>query len=135
MRDIINDYGHNAGKIWNTLFSYGSLDEEKLIKKSQLNKNEFYIGVGWLARENKISKQGLIYELNETNLTDKIGVNAGKVWNTLKSSNNETITSIAKISKISLKDAYYAIGWLARENKVEPITQNLKNQVIKFQIK
>ena len=42
MRGIINDYGHNAGKIWNTLFNYGSLNEENLIKKSQLNKSTDY---------------------------------------------------------------------------------------------
>ena len=135
MKDIINDYGQTAGKIWNTLFEYGSLDEENLIKKSHINKNEFYVGIGWLARENKISKNGPYYVLSETNLTYKIGINAGKVWNILKTSNDNSITSIAKISKISLKDAYSAIGWLARENKIKPITQNIKNQVVKFQIK
>ena len=132
MRNIINNYGRTAGKIWKTLYEHGPLDEEKLIKKSRLNKNEFYAGVGWLARENKIFKNKNIYELRETNLTGKIGGTAGKVWNALYTTQNINVSSIAKISDITLKDAYSALGWLAREDKIKT---NWENKQIKFELK
>ncbi|PNX47288.1 MAG: hypothetical protein BV456_11175 [Thermoplasmata archaeon M8B2D] len=132
MRNIINNYGRTAGKIWKTLYEYGPLDEDNLIKKSRLNKNEFYTGVGWLARENKIFKNKNIYELRETNLTGKIGGAAGKVWNALYTTKNINVSSIAKISEITLKDAYSALGWLAREDKIKT---KWENKHIKFELK
>ena len=132
MRDIINNYGRTAGKIWKTLYEYGPLDEDNLIKKNRLNKNEFYAGLGWLARENKIFKNKNIYELRETNLTGKIGGAAGKVWNALYTTQNINVSSIAKISEITLKDAYSALGWLAREDKIKT---NWENKQIKFELK
>ena len=132
MRNIVNNYGFTAGKIWKTLSTNGPLDEENLIKKNRLNKNEFYAGVGWLARENKIYKNGNIYELRETNLTQRIGGTAGKVWNTLSTTQNINVSSIAKISEITLKDAYSALGWLAREDKIKT---NWDNKQIKFELK
>jgi len=132
MRNIINNYGRTAGKIWKTLYEYGPLEEDNLIKKSRLNKNEFYAGLGWLARENKIFKNKNIYELRETNLTGKIGGAAGKVWNALYTTQNINVSSIAKISEITLKDAYSALGWLAREDKIKT---NWENKQIKFELK
>ena len=132
MRNIVDNYGLTAGKIWKTLSIYGPLNEESLIKKNRLNKNEFYAGVGWLARENKIFKNGNIYELRETNLTEKIGGAAGKVWKAIYTTQNINISSIAKISNISLKDAYSALGWLAREDKIKT---NWANKQIKFELK
>lgn len=132
MRGIINNYGRTAGKIWKILYEFGPLNEESLIKKSRLNKNEFYAGVGWLARENKIFKNKNIYELRETNLTDKIGGTAGKVWNALYTTQNINVSSIAKFSDISLKDAYSALGWLAREDKIKT---HWENKQIKFKLK
>jgi hypothetical protein len=132
MRNILNNYGRTAGKIWKTLYEYGPLDEDNLIKKNRLNKNEFYAGVGWLARENKIFKNKNIYELRETNLTGKIGGAAGKVWNALYTTQNINVSSIAKISEITLKDAYSALGWLAREDKIKT---KWENKHIKFELK
>ena len=132
MKNIIDNYGRTAGKIWKTLYEYGPLDEDNLIKKNRLNKNEFYAGVGWLARENKIFKNKNIYELRETNLTGKIGGAAGKVWNALYTTQNINVSSIAKISEITLKDAYSALGWLAREDKIKT---NWENKQIKFELK
>lgn len=69
-------------------------------------------------RENKICKTGSKYELRETNLTNKIGVDAGKIWKLLNSQGNCDITSITKNTQITVKETYSAIGWLARENKI-----------------
>ena len=118
MKDKINDFGNYAGKIWTTLDKYGPLNEDTLIKRTRLNEYDFYAAIGWLARENKISKKGQKYELKETNLTTRIGPNAGKIWNLLISQNNLDINTITKTTKIRVKDAYSALGWLAREDKI-----------------
>jgi hypothetical protein len=128
MRDINENFGYNAGKIWMALTVHGPSTENTLLKKTRLSENDFYAGVGWLARENKIRKHGFMYELKETNLTPKIGGNAGKIWNTLHSQGECDVSSIAKITQITKKDAYYALGWLARENKIKVITGKTKDQ-------
>ncbi|OGS41164.1 MAG: hypothetical protein A3K77_07355 [Euryarchaeota archaeon RBG_13_31_8] len=66
-----------------------------------------------------MSKDGSLYRLGQTNLAGKIGLNAGKVWNTINSQKELDISSISKITQIEIRDAYSALGWLARENKVE----------------
>jgi len=132
MQNLVDNYGKNAGKIWNTLSMYGPLDEKNIIKKGRLNKNDFYLGVGWLARENKIFKNGEVYQLSGTNLTEKIGGDAGKVWNALFKTQDINISAIAKFSNIQLKDAYSAIGWLAREDKIKT---KMSNKQIRFELK
>jgi len=118
MKNNIEKFGQTAGKIWQILDKYGPLNEKELVKKIPLNKNDFYVGLGWLARENKICKVGTKYQLGNTNLTNQIGINAGKVWNTLNKTKDIDVSTIAEISQIKDKDAYSALGWLARENKI-----------------
>jgi hypothetical protein len=95
------------------------LSEEEIIKKIKMNKNNFYEGLGWLARENKIYRQDFKYNLGETNLINDIGNNAGKIWKTLDETENIDIKTISEISKVDIKDAYTALGWLAREDKIQ----------------
>ncbi len=130
MTNTIDNFGKNAGKIWNTLCSYGPLTEEDLIKKTKLNEYDFHAAIGWLARENKVSKKGTTYELSETNLTSYIGENAGKIWDLLCSQGDCDVSSISKTTKIRVKDAYSALGWLAREDKIRTATINTKNKTI-----
>lgn len=51
---ITNEIGLNAGKIWNTLFDEGEQPVKNLIKKLKMTSPDFYMAVGWLAREGKI---------------------------------------------------------------------------------
>lgn len=51
---ITNGIGLNAGKIWNTLFDEGEQPVKDLIKKLKMTSPDFYMAVGWLAREGKI---------------------------------------------------------------------------------
>ncbi len=118
MKEPTENFGKDAGKIWVTLNRYGPLNVNSLQKNTKLSENNFYAAVGWLARENKICKTGTKYELRETNLTNKIGADAGKIWNLLYSQGNCDINSIAKNTQITVRDAYSALGWLARENKI-----------------
>ena len=132
MRDIIKKYGDNAGKIWNSLNELGNQSETSLLKNTKLTSQDFYTGVGWLARENKIYKSGSFYNLGETNLIDIIGDNAGKVWRLIDTKGQVEIPAIVKLNQIEIQDAYSALGWLAREDK---ITAHYDKKHLKFKLK
>ena len=119
MANIIEEFGLYAGKIWETLNEQGPLSESKLLTRTMLEEKQFRAAIGWLARENKICKNGTVYKLGETNLTPKIGADAGKLWSVLTMKKEIDISSVAKLAKIREQDAYYALGWLAREDKIE----------------
>lgn len=118
MSDVVKSFGHNAGKIWEILTKEGPQVQTKLLEKTKLKSDEFFGAVGWLARENKISKDKRTYKLGFTNLTEKIGYNAGKIWDVLGRSNDIDITAISRMTKIPKYDCYSALGWLAREGKI-----------------
>jgi hypothetical protein len=131
MAKVIETYGKYAGKVWKTLEIQGSLTPNKLMKATKLNEEDFYVAIGWLAKENKICKTGSKYSLGETNLEHKIGKNAGKIWKTLHDIGYCDAPYLPKISGVPTKEAYCAVGWLAREGKinakkVKPTTPQLK---------
>jgi len=132
MINIIEEYGRNAGKIWETLYSHGSLTEKKLMYATGLKAHEFHAAIGWLARENKICKNDIIYQLGETNMADQIGQNAGKIFSVLETMKEVDISKIPKLMEIKPRDAYSALGWLARENKIEAMVPLPKEYQIKF---
>ena len=119
MRDVKVEFGINAGKVWRALDSRGSLTRNQLIKQTNLKKDEFQGAVGWLAKENKIRKDGEFFTLDETNLNIKIGESAGKIWKVLNLEGENDILKISKLTKIEERDIYLAIGWLAREHKIQ----------------
>jgi len=51
---IKNEIGLNAGKIWKLLDEQGEHSIKDLKKKLKLAGNDFYMAIGWLAREGKI---------------------------------------------------------------------------------
>ena len=124
---MLEDFGRNAGKVWGTLNMQGPLSEAKLMNTTMLNENALYAAIGWLARENKVRKDVFLYKLGETNLTNKIGIDAGKIWQVLVKQKEIDITSVGKIlsqfGNLDEKDVYAALGWLAREGKLE--TKNI----------
>ena len=72
------------------------------------------------------------YKLGNTNLTNEIGVNAGKIWKLLYSQGQANISSITKKIDVKLKDVYSALGWLSREDKIKT---NFKNKQISILLK
>ena len=134
MKGISAKFGKNAGKIWTTLNTSGPLKKSMLIKNTKLSENDFHAAIGWLARENKICKEGDQYKLGETNLTNVIGENAGKIWKILNSTGEIDISYITKEANITRYDAYLALGWLAREDKIEGKNKAKSNQV-RFKLK
>ena len=135
MINNIGDFGRNAGKIWEILNTQGSLPQTNLMKKTKLKNDEFYAAIGWLARENKICKHGTTYNLGETNLTDKIGEDASKIWNVLQTCGDIDATYIPKLADIPKKDMYSALGWLACEGKVKTKKVKPKTPQLHFGLK
>ena len=79
---------------------------------------ETEIAIGWLARENKISYDQGSYYLAPTNLTNSIGTNAGVLWHILHKAGKISIHDIMKQSELPIQEVYKAMGWLAREEKI-----------------
>jgi hypothetical protein len=137
MSNVIDEFGQNAGKVWQALNVKGPLSETKLINTTFLDEHQVHVAVGWLARENKICQNGTVYKIGGTNLEEKIGFDAGKVWTVLsKQQTNVGISSLARQTKININDLFAAIGWLARENKIETkMIINKNNQQLKVSLK
>jgi hypothetical protein len=137
MSPIIAEFGQNAGKVWQVLNEKGPLSEIKLINTTFLNEHQLCAAVGWLARENKICRNGTVYKIGGTNLEGKIGFDAGKIWTVLsKQQTDVDISSLVRLTRIDVKDVYAAIGWLARENKIDAKNvMKQKNQQLKVSLK
>jgi hypothetical protein len=135
MGDIIENFGQNAGKVWNTLNKYGPQSQDKIIETTGLDENDFYVAVGWLAKENKIYLNDNVYLLGQTNLNRYIGEDAGKVWNVLNTCEEIDATYIPKLAKVTEKDAFCALGWLAREGKISAKKVIPKRPQMKFRLK
>jgi len=52
-------------------------------------------------------------------MSDTIGSTAGVVWEFLEKEGTTSVTKLAKETKLDTKLAQRALGWLAREDKVE----------------
>ncbi|MDR1371282.1 MAG: winged helix-turn-helix domain-containing protein [Dysgonamonadaceae bacterium] len=51
-------------------------------------------------------------------MKEKIGNNAGLVWNVLTGQSAKNLKEVKKQTKLTEKDLYAALGWLAREEKL-----------------
>lgn len=51
-------------------------------------------------------------------MKEKIGTNAGLIWSYLHENNEKTLKELKKACKLTEKDMYAALGWLAREEKI-----------------
>ena len=58
------------------------------------------------------------------NLTTKFGENAGKIWHTLYQTGTTDENQLQESTKLSKKEMYAGIGWLARENKIKKVNNN-----------
>ena len=119
MRSSAVNFEIVAGKIWTAMEEQRCLEKDKILKVAQLNENEFYAGIGWLARENKIFEEDEAhYGIGTTNLTPKIGINAGRVWKVMDIWGEVNLSTIEQLADMSEKEIYSALGWLAKENKI-----------------
>ncbi|MDR0413613.1 MAG: winged helix-turn-helix domain-containing protein [Dysgonamonadaceae bacterium] len=51
-------------------------------------------------------------------MKEKIGNDAGCVWNILNEGGAKPVKELKKLTKMTDKEIYAAIGWLAREEKL-----------------
>ncbi|HTN68414.1 MAG TPA: winged helix-turn-helix domain-containing protein [Dysgonamonadaceae bacterium] len=51
-------------------------------------------------------------------MIENIGMNAGKVWAILDEEGNMSERTLKKAVNLTFKDLYAALGWLAREEKI-----------------
>lgn len=119
MTNLLEKFGVSAGKIWEKLSETELQPEAKLRRKTGLNKEEFYGAIGWLAREDKIRRKGRSYALGDTNLIGEVGANAGRIWKTLNIWGELDLPNLARLADLNDKELFTALGWLAREGKVE----------------
>ena len=134
-KDVVEEFGNSAGKVWKELDTHGPLNEKDLQKNTKLPKNNIHAAIGWLARENKIQYENNMYILGESNLTDEIGKDAGRIWETLEKHKEIDIQSISRIAKINENNVYHALGWLAREDKISVKKGLLNTMYFKIQLK
>ena len=131
MRGLTTNFGENAGKIWSVLKDGDPLTKEAILECTQLDETEFYGAIGWLARENKISEEFEdFYKLDFTNLSPGIGSNAGKVWKVMDIWGDVDFHTIKRLAKIDEKEVHSALGWLAREDKIQ-FDKNLEKYNLK----
>jgi hypothetical protein len=135
MSDIVSVFGDQAGTVWKILHNRGPLVESELLSLTHLTEPQLYAAVGWLARENKIRKEDNTYLLGETNLVPIIGKDAGKIWRTLEIWGEVDVQSLSRLSRIVEHDVFTAVGWLAREGKVDGVIRNINEKKILFWLK
>lgn len=119
MNEFVSLAGNQAGTIWQILHNQGPLCESELLTLTNLTEPQLNTAIGWLARENKIRKENNTYILGETNLIPCIGKDAGKIWRALEIWGEVDVLSLSRLSRVAEHDVYTAIGWLAREGKVD----------------
>jgi hypothetical protein len=119
VRNTIEKYGTSAGKIWKALNHKGPVNKKKILEYTKLNNKDFNLGLGWLAREDKIFREKKnYYKLDNTNLTEEIGKIAGRIWKIIDIWDEVDISSIKKLSGADDDQIYAGLGWLAREDKL-----------------
>ena len=47
--------GETAGKIWTVLNEKGAMTLKQIKKAAKINEKDFYLGFGWLLREDKLT--------------------------------------------------------------------------------
>jgi hypothetical protein len=135
MNDIVTLFGEQAGMVWQTLHEKGPLSESELLTVTHLPEQQLCAAIGWLARENKIRKENNTYLLGETNLIPAIGKDAGKIWRTLEIWGEVDAQSLSRLSRIIEQDVFTAMGWLAREGKVDGVVRDIDEKKILFWLK
>lgn len=51
-------------------------------------------------------------------MKEKIGSDAGRVWNILNEKGTKSVKELKRLAKLTDKEIYAVIGWLAREEKL-----------------
>ncbi len=119
LSEITIKFGENAGKLWTILYQKGCLKKDDILEITKLSEKDFFSALGWLARENKVSRHdNEFFKLDNTNIGHEIGTHAGRVWKILDIWEDVDLESIKKLSDLDDTQVQSALGWLAREGKI-----------------
>ena len=132
MNEIASSFGAHAGVVWQTLHQYGPLSGSALVEHTHLSSYQVFVAIGWLARENKIRKEDGLYKLGDTNMVPLIGKDAGKIWKALDIWGEVDNISLSRLARISEDDVFSAVGWLAREGKIDATIRDVDEKKILF---
>lgn len=67
-------------------------------------------------------------------MNEVIGKNAGKVWSALHTNGTSAIGTLVNMTKLRRPAIYAAIGWLARENKLD-FENDKKDRIIRVMLR
>ncbi|MFO8078397.1 MAG: winged helix-turn-helix domain-containing protein [Thermoplasmatota archaeon] len=115
--------GLDAGKVWKSLHEAHSLTKHQLLMRTQLAEHQLDAAIGWLARENKIKKDGAFYCLDETNLTETVGTKAGQLFTVIQNVTHDA-SVLKNLTTFTQEELHQAIGWLAKEGNMVPSENN-----------
>ena len=119
MSEITTRFGENAGKLWTILNQNGCLKKDDILEVTKLNEKDFFSAIGWLAREDKVSKdKNECFKLENSNIGQEIGTHAGRIWKILDIWEDVDLDSIKKLADLDDSQVHSALGWLAREDKI-----------------
>jgi hypothetical protein len=62
--------------------------------------------------------------LKKIKMVEKIGINAGKIWTVLDEKGRQNVKDLKKATKLTDKDLFAALGWLAREGKLSLVEED-----------
>jgi len=103
-----------------------TLKEEALRQNTKLAGDELWTALAG-SHEKEVCRVNNMYKLGDTNLTPKIGVDAGKVWNTV-ARQGRWISLPSHESHRLPRWMRTRHSWLARENKVQLQKIKSRNQ-------
>jgi peptidoglycan hydrolase CwlO-like protein len=121
--------GTNAGKVWHILHENDKATRHQLINKTGLEAADIDAAIGWLARENKIYREGEFFALGKTNMEKTISVNANILLNVLKSV-PYSLSVLHEITDLNAIEIHQAIGWLSREGSINLISEPAVKEII-----
>lgn len=109
--------GTNAGKVWHVLHGKDKATRYQIINETGLEGSDVDAALGWLARENKVCRDGEFFSLGETNMEQTIGLNAEILFNVLRNV-PYSLSVLNEITDLNAIEIHQAIGWLSREGDI-----------------
>jgi Winged helix-turn-helix domain (DUF2582) len=82
--------------------------------------------------EDKVNMENNTAEITGTEIKSRVGETAGQVWNTLTTDGAMTLTQLKKKLNGQGEMLGYALGWLAREDKIDMV---LQKKTLRLQLK
>jgi len=120
--------GTNAGKVWHVLHDNEKTTRYQLMNETGLEGSEVDAALGWLARENKVCRDGEFFSLGETNMEHTIGLNAEILFNVLRTV-PYSLSVLHEVTDLNTIEIHQAIGWLSRDGDVNLTSEPMVSDI------